>query len=366
MVSFKQKVLGWADPWINVPVVGLDISDRSIKYLQFGRQVALESAVFGEIEIPEVVISKGDILQEEVLVKTFKGWLGREGRVFKNSAFAVSLPEEKGFLRLIQVPKIKKGEIDNIVRWEIENNVPVPLDQLIFDYEIAESDNQLDHLDVLTVAFTKASVDSYLKIFKGAGLSVLALEHEAQSLTRALLDDSQITESKIILDIGRTRTGIVIISGGEIVFTTTLELGGINLEENIQKELKVDQAKSLELKKEVGLNKNFEGGKLFSALAPVISALSEELKRVLEFYRTHSHHLHSSSLDVKGLVLAGGDSSLPGLDAYLATILKLPLAKAEDVLTEKLLVNKNKVPSLSKGRLNAYTTAIGLAMKNWE
>ena len=109
MISLKQKLLHFVDPWVNVPVAGLDISDQTIKYLQFKNQAKLESANFGEIELPEGVISRGEILQEDVLIKTLKNWLNREGKSFRGSAFAVSLPEEKGFLRLIQIPKNIKG-----------------------------------------------------------------------------------------------------------------------------------------------------------------------------------------------------------------------------------------------------------------
>ena len=58
------------------------------------------------------------------------------------------------------------------------------------------------------------------------------------------------------------------------MYTNTIPLGGITLEENILKSLKVRPDEADDLKKKVGLNKKERGGRVFAALVPAISALA--------------------------------------------------------------------------------------------
>ena len=107
MVSIREKIVSWADSFLRPPLLGLDISDTSIKYLKFRSGQKLSFDAFGEIAIPPGVIVSGEIKDEEAFARVLNGWLAKEGRSLRSSFVAVSLPEEKSFSRVIQLPKVK-------------------------------------------------------------------------------------------------------------------------------------------------------------------------------------------------------------------------------------------------------------------
>ncbi len=367
MSSFKEKIFKLVEPLVQMPVAGLDISDRSVKYMQFRRMPAVEFEIFGEMTIPEGLIKRGEIIQEEPLAEIFKKWLSREGKKLRNSALVASLPEEKSFTRLIQIPKIQLQEVQKAIRWELETNVPLPPDQVAYDYEIVEPlEDHLDHYDVLVTAFPKKIIDSYINVLGRAGFQLLALEPESQAMVRSLVSDPRQKRASIIVDMGRMRTSFIIFAGGSIKFTDTIELGGKTLEDNIIHELKVDPAKAEALKKEVGLNRSEYEGRIFSALAPAIAVLSDELRRAIDYYRNQPSHQHGASPEIGQIILTGGDANLLGVDTYLSAALNLPVYPGNPLVHMAEPGGKAAVPFLPKNRLSSYATVIGLALRGWE
>lgn len=361
----KEKILTWLDSFLRLPVIGLDISDRSAKYVKFvpGKRVAVD--FFGEIEIPKGIVADGEIKNEDALAGILKDKLARRGRSVTASFFAVSLPEEKSFLRVIQLPKVKRDDVGNAVRWEIETNIPLPPEDLVYDYEIIEPlEDHLDHVDVVVTAFPRAFVDSYLRVLKRAGLHPVALELELQAVARSSLPVLRERSAKIIVDIGRYRTGFVVFSGGTILFTATAPLGGKTFEDHIAKAFDVSPEKAEMMKKEIGLDKKAHEGNMFLALVPAVSLVADELRRALEYYQSRhgGGHLHGASASVESILLVGGDAGLRGLDTYLASVLKVPVEYADPFagIRDRLI---HAVPPIPLRRARGFATAIGLALR---
>ncbi len=360
-VGLSKKVLNFVGPWVRLDTFGLDISDLTVKYAKFrpGKETRLEN--FGEIKIPAGIIENGEIRKEAELEKVFSDWLRRDGRKFRSAFAVVSLPEEKGFLRLIQIPKIKRDEIANAIRWEIESNVPLPLEELIYDYDVVEPpDSQFDHLDVAISAFPKKVIESYLRVLKGAGIKVMAMEVESQAITRSLLPSLQ-RGAKIIADIGHARTGIAIFAGGTLVYTTTVNFGGKVLEENLVRHLNLSPQQAAALKKEKGLDRRAAEGKILPAVLPALSTLSDELKKTIVFYQTHAKHIHQVEGVIDEIILVGGDANLPGLTTYLSSALKVKTNTGD--FLPVLSGAEFPIPALPRDQSLAYATAIGLALR---
>lgn len=361
--DLRKKILNWVKPWVEVPVAGLDISDRSVKYLKFRPETKEgEIEFFGEASIPEGIVVGGEIRREEDLVTTLKGLISREGKRLRSCFIAASLPEEKGFLRLIRLPKVDREKVSAAVRSEIEANIPLPMEELIYGQEIIESPaDYFDHLDVVITAFPKNIVESYVRALKGAGMAPSVLELESQAVARAVVTDQTHT-AEIIIDIGRTRSGIMIVSGKAIIFTKTIGLGGQTFTENIARSMEVSLEKADFLKKEAGLGKKEYEGKVFSALLPACSALAEEIKRAIAYYQDHSQHAHGMNPVIDAVFLVGGEANIPGLATYFSSILKIPVSLGDPFA---YLQKKTPfIPLLPKRQALAFTTAIGLALRD--
>ncbi|MDP3769393.1 MAG: type IV pilus assembly protein PilM [Candidatus Sungbacteria bacterium] len=362
----KSFISSWMTSLIQPQIIGLDISDLSTKYISFGRAKnnKLNITFFGEIAHPEGIITNGEIKNEEALGEILEKWFLKKKKELPSPFVAISLPEEKSFIRLVQIPTVKPQDVANAIRWEIENQIPLPLEEVIYDYEIITSlrDNK-DHLDVLITAFPKELLMSYVRTIKKAGLEPYVIEIEPQALVRACAAPLRDKEAKIILDVGRTRTGLVIFAEGSILYTATLDAGGIAFEQSIARTLGVSLDEAKKIKIDVGLDKTAHNGDVFSALASVVTIIADEIVRATSYYDSHALHAHGAAPTIGQILISGGDANLKGLDTYLASVSRIRVERIDPFFA---IQNRmaHAIPPLTKREALCYTTAIGLALRD--
>jgi len=356
----KEKILNWIGPFINLPLVGLDVSDQSIKYCSLQKTaVAIDS--FGTLDIPNGVIIDGVIQKEEEFTKILRRLTVHGGRKIPPYVI-ISLPEEKSFLRLIQLPKVERQTIQGAVRWEIEGNVPLPLEDVFYDYEVIEPlKDGLNHYDVVITAIPKEIVESYIRTFKEAFMQPVVLELESQAIVRAAIKNQREKTARILTHVGRNTTSLVIVAGGAILYTSTLKLGGATFEENITRAVGVTPTQAVAIKKEHGLDKQVYEGRVFSALILTVSALADELKRAVGYYQNYAKHTHGANTTIDEILLVGGDASLFGLPTFLSSTLRIPVRLGDPFST--FPSTGNGIWPIPQHEALAYITAIGLALR---
>lgn len=364
-----QKKLGFVAARVasilEFPVTGLDISDLSMKYLSFDstKKNKILIGTYGDIAYPEGIITSGEVKNEEKLTEILTQWFTKEKKKLPSPFVVLSLPEEKSFIRAVQIPRVKSEDVVNVIRWEIENQIPLPLEEVMYDYEVIDplQDSQ-DHLDVIITAFPRDILNAYIRAIKGAGLKPYAIELESQSIVRACIPQLHNPEATMVVDIGRTRTSFVIFAQGATLHTSTINVGGAMFEQRIMAQLKVGAQEATQIKIDVGLDKTRANGEVFAALAPLISIMGDELMRAISYYYTHATHAHGATPQIARVLLSGGDANLQGLDTYLTSALKVPVERADpfSVIHEKLAYD---IPPLTKREALAFTTAIGLALR---
>lgn len=358
-----EKLNRIASSFVRIPAAGVDISDKAVKYLRLSPGHKINFDFWGEIALPQGIIENGEIKKEDELTNIIKEKYPRNKKngLFNSSYIISSLPEEKGFIRVIQLPKVKTVEMASAIKWELEANVPVPLGELYFDYEIIQSAAaDLDHYDVLIVAYPKTIVDSYSNIFKKAGLLPIAFESEAQSMVRALAAGFDPKEAVIIADMGATRTTFIVFGGGTIILTITINFGGQSIHLAIAKNLGISLEEAEKIKKEVGLNKKEKEGKLYEVLIWSLGVLVDELKRQIWYYQDHLSHRHGASPKITKVYLCGGEASLIGLVPYLNIALSLPIIIADPFVSIKSKM-VSAIPPIAKNKALGFTTVLGLA-----
>lgn len=344
-----------------MPAAGMDISDRSVKYVKFGRGREVFFETFGEADFPQGAIVGGEIRREDDVARILSD-LARREKCLSRSAMVVSLPEEKSFLRLIRLSNVKPEDLGGTIRWEIEKQIPLPADDLIYGYEtIPGYGNQDGYIDAVLIAFPKALVESYVRVLKNAGLRLAALELESQAIVRAVAPGGA-GGARVIIDMGRSRTSFAIVVAGGIAFTTTVAVGGQLLEEHIASSLGVDEAEAMRIKNEIGLAKNFPEDKIFSALIPAVGTFADELQRTIQAYQSHRAHEQGAGSEIAEILLSGGDANLFGLDTYLASITRIPCRRADSfaAIRPRMALAVSPIP---RHESLAYAAAIGLALR---
>ncbi len=346
--------------YLRIPAVGIDISDRSIKYVELqkrGKELSLKK--FGERKIEEGIIESGMIKKKDILVahlKEIKKELG-------NNYIISSLPEEKAYLKVVWLPKMEKEQIRKSLELQMEEVIPLPPAEALFDYEICDNaDNKDERLGVVLTAFPVTLAEEYLESFKLVGFFPIAFEVENQAMARALIPSGE-KNASMIVDFGRTKTSFMIFEGGLVKFTSTIPIAGESINKSLARSLKIDVFEAERLKQEKVASGKIDE-KLQAAVAPVVAAIKEEIEHTLEYWRTHAEERGVRNKDVDKIIFCGGDSNFTGLTDYFSSELKKPAELGNPWINVASF--ENYIPEMEKRQSLAYATAIGLALRSFQ
>jgi type IV pilus assembly protein PilM len=345
---------------LEMPAAGIDISDRSVKYFEFTARAGRPEVLnYGEVPIPLGAITSGQIEQPAVVAEA----LAVLAKKLKTKNVYVSLPEELAYVIKMQLASMPKADLRSSIELQLEDYIPLPVNEIIFDYEICTEPTEGNSSYDLSVSiFPLKDQLEYDAALRSAGLWPLAYEIEAQSIARALLPAGE-AKTIMLVDIGKTRTGIAVVSDGICRFTATIgTIGGEYFSSLLQKSLGVSAEEAEKIKKAKGLAQVGEQDKSFEALAPAISILSDEIGQHYHYWQEHATDGNPKER-IDGLILCGGQSTLPGLTDYLARNLKTVVAVGNP--WTNIFTDKNKVLPLHFNEAVSFATAIGVALRPW-
>ncbi len=351
---------------IKPQAAGLDISDLSLKIAELAKnKTSLVLKTAASFDIPKGIIESGDIKNSAALIEILKH-VSAEKKI-KTKYVICSLPEEKAFLEVIRLPKMKPEELEKAVFFEAENYIPLPIGDVYLDFNrVPTPKRDLDHIDVLIAALPKKIVDAYARCLRAAGFYTVAMEIESLAISRAAISEELADQASVLLDLGATRTGFVIFSGRSLKFTASIPVSGQSLSQVIAKALNIDLMRAEELKIQWGLanKKNKEGLNVFEAIVPQLSALASEVRKYIDYYKTHGLHEHAQALQDKSVTvyLCGGGANLRGLMPFLSKELGLQV-KLVNPWVNIYGRDPKELPAMSHDVSLAYTTALGLAIR---
>jgi type IV pilus assembly protein PilM len=344
---------------MRLPSAGVDISDTSLKYIQFqpdkrsGTQ--LELSYWGDIDIPKGVLSRGTVNDVKKLsegIREVKERIGVE-------TVRVSLPEERAYLFETE---IKKGtpfkEIRGLLEFRLEENVPLSPRDAFFDYDIIANDTKSDSLKVSVTAYARETVMSYYEACLGAGVTPISFEVEAQAIARATIKAGD-KVTHMIVDFGKTRTGIGIVHRGVLVYTSTIDIGGAELSAAMRAVLgDREESELTKIKNTQGLVRTVEDTGVYSALLPVMESIIKEVQTRVQYWNMRD--ATDSSRQIESIILCGGSVNMKGLPEYFSEMLSIESLRAN--VWQNAFPDFDTVPEIGRRYSYGYASAIGLAL----
>ena len=178
---------------------GLDISDLSLKVAQtYKTKEGFVVSAFGFCDIPSGIIEKGELKNEQALSKLILNCLkDSQGEGIKTKNVVCSLPEERSFVDVFQVPFIEeKEQLEQIVLTEAENRIPFPLSEVYYDFEVIidpkEVENKIGRFVVTTIKKDGKIVGKFVYDYE-TGEEKEIVEQESQD-AQELHDNFGVTE----------------------------------------------------------------------------------------------------------------------------------------------------------------------------
>ena len=345
-------------------IIGLDISDLKIRFVQMSNRFSKKPTIksFGEVDVPPNLIINGEIMNKNVVIELVKRLLEHpiSGKV-ENQFVNASLPENKVFLKLISIPKVTEQEMMGAVAWGVEQNFPMAIDQLYFDwYKINDQNTEkTKKIQVLVSAAPKYLVDIYTEIIEKAGFITIGLENESIAIARCLINQSFNTdEPLLIIDLGKSRTNIMIYHNESIIFTNSLNINGTEMTKMVAKEIKLSFDDAEKAKKICGLDKRKGRGAVRKILIPIIDNLVDKILETMDYFDRY----YASHKKISNIILTGSVSRMSGLTEYLNEKLNLSVIIGNSLIN--LNTKRKWPPDFKKMDFLSFSTAIGLSLKD--
>ncbi|MBI5138893.1 MAG: type IV pilus assembly protein PilM [Candidatus Vogelbacteria bacterium] len=347
--------------YLTPDVTGIDISDESIKVVRLNRQndkLILDK--FGEEKIPMGVLSGGKIDKPDILIKS----LETIRRKFDIKYAIVALPEEQAYTVKMRVPPVHKKDLRTSVELQIEELVPLKVDEMEFDYEILRAPTRGSmHYDLMVSAIPRSVVDSYYDAFESALITPLAFEIEGAALTRAVIPAKE-NDTFIIADLGKRRTGIAISTERVLRFSATVPFGGVHFNKAIMDKFGVSEVEAEQMKRDptkVSEGRLQEFNELVLSLLAVIG---DEINKYKLYWHEHKDEAGDDRPRIAGVYICGGGSNMKEICEKLSPILSLPVTMANPWVN--VFDPSVHTPGLSAEDVLRYATALGLALRNTE
>lgn len=332
----------------------LDISDTILRLVTLERhRRSWNIGIRAELPLPTGDIVDGDIKQPLHVAELIRSLVDAAGTNTKHVTFA--LPERHTFVKLVALPKTTGG-MEPAIKEALAQHFPYPPDELYWDWHRVGTTNSLGQTQALLGAAPRTTVDEYLHVVAEAGLQSTSAEIESVAIARSMLGPEPSDETVIILDLGRTRSTLILVDHGLVQFSSTLRYAGRELNQYISDELHITNDQAERAKTLFGLDQKRGKGLLRKALLPHIDAIVEGILDVEAFYQEH----FPDHRQVQRILINGSGALLRGIDAELQTKLSHQVTVSPSWIFTELLKHNSSLPA-SLGF--TYTTVLGLALK---
>lgn len=230
------------------------------------------------------------------------------------------------FTRFIKLPPIEDDNIEQLVTFEAQQHVPFPIDEVIWDWQLLESDG--GEKEVALVAIKGDALNDMNDVVLESGLGTAEVDVSPMALYNSLCYNyPDLEETTLLIDIGAKTCNLIYLEGNRM-FTRSVAVGGASITAAIAKEYGVSFSEAESQKCSngmVALNTahTSELDEATAALATVIrnalGKLPAEIARTTNYFRSQ----HGGKAP-KQVLLAGGGSNLPYLADFFQDKLRIP------------------------------------------
>lgn len=336
------------------PLFGLDIGYDSIKVMQLETHGKNQRVVgYGVVGFdPKAITDKGVIEDHETIANAIHELFTHKivGEITTRRV-CLAVPASRTFARNVKLPRLSKKDLDDALRLETEQYVPIPIDELFYDATpVSQSEKEQE---LLTVATPKHIVESYLELMEIVGLEVAAIEVSNASAGRLFKQSEKSSIPSVLLDLGSVTSDITIFDKN-LVVTGAVPGGGDSFTQAIGKKLGITDEEAHIVKTKYGLGLSKKQKEITQALSPMLDNMVKEIKRMIRYYEERS----GSDEQVAQVITMGGGANMPGLSEYLTNILRMPVRTCDPWQH----MSFDKVSPPNSVEKSMYMTVAGLAL----
>src|SRR5580700_2374464 len=232
------------------------------------------------------------------------------------------------FSKFVKLPPVDTSKVTQIIRYEAQQNVPFPLDEVVWDYQILGT-SATSELEVLLVAVKSEIVEGLFRVAEGAGLRMKLVYASPAALCNAFrYNYGDLEGCTMLLDIGAKTSNLLFFEKGK-VYSRSINIGANSITQDFANEakLKFPEAERIKLEKgSVSLGGAYEEPEDPQAAAiakiarQVMTRLHIQVNQTIQFFRGQQ-----GGTAPQRLFLSGGASIMPYTAQFFAEKLNVPV-----------------------------------------
>ncbi|MDP6524325.1 MAG: type IV pilus assembly protein PilM [Kiritimatiellia bacterium] len=230
------------------------------------------------------------------------------------------------FPRYVKLPPVARDKIMQIIRYEAEQNVPFPIEDVVWDYQLLGDETQ-DEVNVMLVAVKTDNVSMLTDCVVAAGLEPQVVDVAPMALYNLVrYNYPDLQGCTMVLDIGARSSNLIFLEE-ERVFSRSIPVAGNAITHELMKEFDESFEEAEKLKTEhafVAFGGVYAGpdnevaDRVSKIVRNVITRLHAEVNRSINFYRSQQGGSPPSLV-----LLTGGSSMIPHTDTFFREKLKV-------------------------------------------
>src|SRR6267142_1864743 len=229
--------------------------------------------------------------REATIQKALQAMLTEKG--IKAKTVNVCAPGFHVFSKFVKLPPVDAGKVTQIIQYEAQQNVPFPLDEVVWDYQILGAAPG-GELEVFLVAIKADIVEALFRAAEAAGLRLQLVDVSPAALCNAFrYNYNDLEGCTMLLDIG-AKTSNLLFFDKESVYSRGINIGANAITLDFAKEARLALAEAEQLKIDEGFvslggayeeHENPNQAAISKIARQVMTRLHIQVNQTLQFYR---------------------------------------------------------------------------------
>ncbi|MEM6601890.1 MAG: type IV pilus assembly protein PilM [Verrucomicrobiota bacterium] len=267
--------------------------------------------------------------EEDRLAVMLEGLQGIVSQRKLNGVAAIcSLSGQFAFTRFVKLPPVSADQVDQMIGFEAQQNVPFPINEVVWDYQLLGGKSDAEY-EALIVAIKDDFIEQAAAAVNASKLSLSKMDVSPLALVNSYFYSApSATDCTLLIDIGAKCSNLIFVEGNKI-FARVIPIGGHMITQNISNEFQ-EPYKSAELLKHgkgfVGLGGAYadpddaSAARISKIARSVYSRLHAEVSRSISFYRNQQ-----GGSPPQRIVLSGGSAKMSYSDLFFKEKLNIPV-----------------------------------------
>src|SRR5580765_5603826 len=153
-----------------------------------------------------------DSTREAAILKALQAFIVENG--VKSKVVNVCAPGFHVFSKFVKLPPVEASKVGQIIQYEAQQNVPFPLAEVVWDYQILGT-TASGELEVLLVAIKSDIVEGLFRVTESAGLHLQLADVSPAALCNAFrYNYGDLEDCTMLLDIGAKTSNLLFFEKG--------------------------------------------------------------------------------------------------------------------------------------------------------